>query len=172
MSRRRPLTALQIVISGRCFRACAICPQAALANRWRGGDMDDAVWSAVEPALPLAEYVHLQGWGEPLLHPRWPEFAARARAARCRVGLTTNGDLLAGALPLLVEAGVQSVTVSVAGEAGGHAAQRGGSSIDDVLAAAGRRGAAAGSGCRSATCSPAPTPRSCRGWSSGRPRPG
>jgi MoaA/NifB/PqqE/SkfB family radical SAM enzyme len=38
--------------------------------------------------------VHLQGWGEPLLHRQFFEIVARAKKAGCRVGTTTNGILL------------------------------------------------------------------------------
>ena len=84
----------------------------------------------------MAEHVHLQGWGEPLLHPDLPGMVAAAKAAGCTVGITTNGDLLSEALTWIAEAQVDLVTVSVAGRASTHARLRDGSRLGDILGAA------------------------------------
>jgi len=65
---QRPLRALQVEITSRCSRACAVCPRSALGDHWREGDLSEGVWNVLEPDLPLATHIHLQGWGEPLLH--------------------------------------------------------------------------------------------------------
>ena len=113
--RRRELVAIQIEVTSRCTRHCAVCPRSAFEARWQDGDITEAAWRAVEPGLPLARHVHLQGWGEPLLHPRLPAMAAAAKAAGCEVGITTNGDLLHKAIDWILEEGIDLVTVSVGG---------------------------------------------------------
>ena len=134
---RRPLRALQVEVTSRCARRCAICPRSSLAETWREGDLDDALWKVVAADLELTEHVQLQGWGEPLLHPLLPTWARDARAAGCTVGLTTNGDLLEKAASWLLEGDVDQIVVSVAGNADNHAALRDGSQLESVLAAAG-----------------------------------
>ncbi len=103
-------------------------------------------WTAIAPALPLVEHVHLQGWGEPLLHPKLAEMAEGAKAAGCAVGLTTNGDLLGGAIDWLVRLPLDLVSLSVGGGPMHHAALRNGSSLGEGLAAAGDLAARAGKG--------------------------
>lgn len=103
-------------------------------------------WAAIEPALPLVEHVHLQGWGEPLLHPKLAGMAEAAKAAGCAVGLTTNGDLLGGAIDWLVRLPLDLVSLSVGGGPTHHAALKDGSSLEEGLAAAGDLAAGAGKG--------------------------
>lgn len=134
---RRPLRALQVEVTSRCVRQCSICPRSSLAETWRDGDLDDALWKVVAADLELTEHVQLQGWGEPLLHPLLPAWARDARAAGCTVGLTTNGDLLEDAESWLLEGDVDQIVVSVAGDADNHAALRDGSQLEVVLAATG-----------------------------------
>jgi MoaA/NifB/PqqE/SkfB family radical SAM enzyme len=115
-----------------------------LADRWREGDLSEALWRRLAPDLALADHVHLQGWGEPLLHPLLPRMVRDAQGAGCRVGLTTNGDLLDDASPWLVEMEVDLVTVSVAGNEPGHPALRDGAGRtrlwETIAALAKRRG--------------------------------
>lgn len=134
--RRRPLRALQIEVTSRCTRRCGLCLRDALADAWVEGDLSAAAWAAIEPFLTLAEHVHLQGWGEPLLHPRLEEMTRAAKRSGCTVGITTNGDLLPTACSWIVKVPVDIVTVSIAGDGARHAELRGGSLLDDVLTAA------------------------------------
>jgi MoaA/NifB/PqqE/SkfB family radical SAM enzyme len=135
---RRPLTALQVEVTSRCTRRCAVCPRSAEGPAWREGDLEDATWHRLQHDLDLARYVHLQGWGEPLLHSRLPEMVDAVKAAGPKVGLTTNGDLLPGAVEWIVDRGVDLVTVSVAGDEATHAALRAGSRVREIWDAVGR----------------------------------
>ena len=129
----RPLRALQVEVTSRCTRKCSICPRTSLAEAWQDGDLSQELWQVLEPDLQLAEHVHLQGWGEPLLNKRLPEWAARAREAGCSVGITTNGDLLSGASEWLLEGNVNLITLSAAGSGERHTALRDGARLDRVL---------------------------------------
>jgi MoaA/NifB/PqqE/SkfB family radical SAM enzyme len=135
--RNRQLTALQIEVTTRCTRSCIVCPRNSLTDVWQDGDLSQELWERLEPDLQFAEHVHLQGWGEPLLHSRLPEWAARAREAGCSVGITTNGDLLSDATSWLLEGNVHLLTLSVAGSQDCHSDLRDGSNIDHILNAAG-----------------------------------
>lgn len=136
LRRGRPLEALQVEVTSRCTRSCAVCPRTALGPVWVDGDLSPGLWQRLRQHLSLARHVHLQGWGEPLLHPDLPDMVAAAREAGCTVGITTNGDLLAGALDWIVRTGVDLVTLSVAGQEGTHGRLRAGSRLGEVLEAA------------------------------------
>jgi MoaA/NifB/PqqE/SkfB family radical SAM enzyme len=53
--------------------------------------MEDATFAALEPLIRRTKRVHLQGWGEPLLHPRFFEYAEAAVRAGSAVSTTTYG---------------------------------------------------------------------------------
>jgi MoaA/NifB/PqqE/SkfB family radical SAM enzyme len=130
---RRRLDALQVEVTSRCSRRCAVCPRSALADRWVDGDLSSDLWRRLLPDLPMAEHVHLQGWGEPLLHPELRSMAADAAAAGCRVGITTNGDLLRAAMDWIVTVPLDVVAVSVAGGDGTNVRLRDGVATGDLL---------------------------------------
>ena len=134
--KNRPFRALQIEVTSRCTRNCSICPRDSLSENWRNGDLSQELWEIIKPDLELAQHVHLQGWGEPLLQPRLPEWAAQAREAGCSVGLTTNGDLLSDALPWLLDGNVNLITISAAGSGECHTALRDGARFEEVMSKA------------------------------------
>jgi MoaA/NifB/PqqE/SkfB family radical SAM enzyme len=109
-----------------------VCPRSALEPAWREGNLDPRVWARLREDLGLAEYVHLQGWGEPLLDQQLPRRVREARDAGCHVGITTNGERLEEAAEWIVSERLDRLTVSVAGCADTHAALREGSPLDQV----------------------------------------
>jgi MoaA/NifB/PqqE/SkfB family radical SAM enzyme len=141
--RRRHLSALQVEVTSRCTRLCAICARTALAERWLDGDFSEELWRRLLPDLGLVRHLHLQGWGEPLLHPGLESMAADAHAAGCRVGITSNGDLLRDAAGWLASGTVDVLALSVAGTDADNLRLRDGVRTTDVLEAlaelAGRR---------------------------------
>ena len=92
-----------------------MCPRSVLADAWIEGDLCEARWARIQPHLSHIEHLHLQGWGEPLLHPRIADMAGEASAAGCSVGLTTNADLLDEARDWIVSGVVDVLAVSLAG---------------------------------------------------------
>jgi MoaA/NifB/PqqE/SkfB family radical SAM enzyme len=68
-----------------------MCPRSALGDRWPELDLSWENFQRIARAFPRVRHVHLQGWGEPLLHSRLFEMIALAKDAGCHVGLTTNG---------------------------------------------------------------------------------
>jgi MoaA/NifB/PqqE/SkfB family radical SAM enzyme len=136
---RRKLRALQVEVTSRCTRRCTVCPRAVLGESWLEGDLSEAHWDRIRPDLPLVEHLHLQGWGEPLLHPRIAHMARDAHAAGCKVGLTTNGDLLSDAAKWIVSGAVDVLAVSLAGGDKWNRRLRGDARPDDILNAAEQR---------------------------------
>jgi MoaA/NifB/PqqE/SkfB family radical SAM enzyme len=114
--RRRPFQAFQIEVTTRCTLACTMCPRTALRDDWPETDLPWEAFAAAARAFDRVRHVHLQGWGEPLLHPRLAEMVGMAKAAGCHVGLTTNGSRLdAPMAEQLLDQGIDLVAISIAG---------------------------------------------------------
>jgi MoaA/NifB/PqqE/SkfB family radical SAM enzyme len=85
---------IQVEITSDCQAACIYCPRTAYRDCWPNQYLPLDSFKKLEPAFAHSRMVHLQGWGEPFLHPDFFSMAAIAKAAGCRVGTTTNGMLL------------------------------------------------------------------------------
>jgi MoaA/NifB/PqqE/SkfB family radical SAM enzyme len=131
----RPFEAFQIEVTSRCNLKCVMCPVAALADEWSPRDMAWQTFERIAQAFERVQWLHLQGWGEPLLHKRFFDMAARAKSAGCRVGFTTNGTRLSRANSERVLAlGIDLMAVSIAGAcAATHEAIRVGSDFAKLL---------------------------------------
>lgn len=86
------LEAIQIEVSTACTLDCSYCPVTHLPEK--PAIMPLSLFKRIVPALKLATWVYLQGWGEPLLNRGIWQMAALARSSGPKVGLTTNGALL------------------------------------------------------------------------------
>jgi len=112
----RLFEAIQIEVTSRCNLRCVMCPVTALADRWDGRDLSWEAFLRIGGAFRNTKYVHLQGWGEPLLHPRLFDMIRVAKDAGCRVGFTTNGTLLDSmASQRLLDLDIDLLAVSIAG---------------------------------------------------------
>ena len=90
-STARPFDCLQIEVTSQCPGRCTYCPHTTKKDIWLARRMEDTTFSALLPVIKKATRVHLQGWGEPLLHPRFFDFATAARRVGCAVSTTTYG---------------------------------------------------------------------------------
>jgi MoaA/NifB/PqqE/SkfB family radical SAM enzyme len=124
--------ALSFWITRRCNLNCAMCwvatSRRAEGDAYvRGGDeLTLAELKAVaDDVAAWRPRVGITG-GEPLLRPDTPDFIAYLKSRRFRVGVNTNGTLLPTYAGDLVEAGVDSVMVSIDGPPAVHDAIRGG----------------------------------------------
>jgi MoaA/NifB/PqqE/SkfB family radical SAM enzyme len=131
----RPYEALQVEVTSRCNLKCIMCPVTVLAEHWPARDMAFETFERLAQSFGSAKWVYLQGWGEPLLHRRIFDMVARAKAAGCRVGFTTNGTRLTPeAGERLLDAGLDLLAVSIAGaSAATHEAIRAGSDFAKLL---------------------------------------
>jgi MoaA/NifB/PqqE/SkfB family radical SAM enzyme len=113
-----------------------MCPHHVLGNQWISYDMDPTVFRMAAQHFPRARMVHLQGWGEPLLHPEFIDMLRLARSASHRLSLTTNGlDLDQATARQVVDIGVDFIAVSVAGATPAtHARVRQGLDLDTIHA--------------------------------------
>jgi MoaA/NifB/PqqE/SkfB family radical SAM enzyme len=91
------ISVLQVEVTTRCQLKCAFCPNCVLGDNWVRGDFSWELYrDALAPHFSKVDWVYLQGWGEPLLHPRLWDMFRLAKEKAGRVGFTSNGVLLNG----------------------------------------------------------------------------
>jgi len=124
---RRMLDCVQVEVTTRCPGRCDYCPHTIRHDRWLSRDMDMDTFERLWPVMRKAGRVHLQGWGEPLLHPGFFDMAALARQAGCAVSTTTCGLRMDRDMARkIVDSGIDIVAFSLAGtDAASNAARRG-----------------------------------------------
>lgn len=140
--RRQPLRGrrwpvLQVEVTSRCLLHCSFCPNKGLGENWRHGDFPwDIFRECLGPHLGRFETVYLQGWGEPLLHPRLWDMIALAKQAGAKAGFTTCGGLLSQeAVERVLDLQVDLLAISFAGaSADVHEHLRVGSRFDQLVA--------------------------------------
>ncbi len=107
---------IQVEVTSFCPGRCGYCPHTTKSDVWRSRHMTAETFAALAPLLRRTKRVHLQGWGEPLLHPRFLDFAAAARRAGCAVSFTTYGLAMTDTLAArLVQSGIDIIAFSLAG---------------------------------------------------------
>jgi MoaA/NifB/PqqE/SkfB family radical SAM enzyme len=107
---------IQVEVTTRCNAACVYCPQRRFLREWKSRDMSMDTFRRLLPAFQNARFVHLQGWGEPLLNPDLFHMIREAKQKGCQVGTTTNAVLWTDEISdLMVELGVDLVAFSLAG---------------------------------------------------------
>jgi len=78
--------------------------------------METGTFAALWPLLRRSARVHLQGWGEPFLNPRFFDFAAFARKAGCAVSSASCGMHMDEDIARrIVESGMDVLAFSLAG---------------------------------------------------------
>ncbi len=127
---------LQVEVTTACTAACGYCPRTVFRERWQERFLSRETFARLLSHFPRARHVHLQGWGEPLLHPDFFLFAQQAKAAGCRVGVTTNGMLLdEEKIQRFLDLQVDVLAFSLAGADPGQDRVRQGTRFAVVLAA-------------------------------------
>jgi MoaA/NifB/PqqE/SkfB family radical SAM enzyme len=116
LEQARPFEAFQLEVTTRCNLKCVMCPVTVLADHWPARDMSWETFERIAQAFERVKWVHLQGWGEPLLHRRLFDMIERAKRAGCKVGFTTNGTRLTPQTDArLLDVGLDLLAVSIAG---------------------------------------------------------
>jgi MoaA/NifB/PqqE/SkfB family radical SAM enzyme len=116
--KNRPFLAFQIEPTSRCQLKCVMCPRTVFSKEWENGDMPLSVYEKISRHFHLVDNVHLQGWGEPLLHPGLSRMIQIAKAENCKISLTTNGVLLTHNVSEdLFRKGLDTIAISISGAA-------------------------------------------------------
>ena len=87
----RPYASLELEPTTRCSLFCPSCPRTVHWRSWIEQDMSMEVFERIAPAFRLFETIHFRGWGEPLLHPYFPDMVRMAYQSGSRLVLTSNG---------------------------------------------------------------------------------
>lgn len=110
------LRKVYVEITSLCNLDCTICAR----RTWHAatGHMPQERFERLLDGLPASRpdglTLAFSGFGEPLVHPAWPDIIERARKRMHRVELTTNGVLIDEAVArTLAELGVAQVAVSI-----------------------------------------------------------
>lgn len=107
---------IQVEVSSVCNASCLYCVQACHKDQWKGGLMEMSTFERLKPDFSMTNLVFLQGWGEPLLHPKFWQMVQMVKSSGTQVGFTTNGTRLDGeGLSKLLDSGVDTMGVSLAG---------------------------------------------------------
>ncbi len=146
-SRAPGLISANLELTNHCNLKCSFCPTGnGLLQRPRGFMEPEVFRQALRRAGPL-EFTLLFQWGESLLHPEFATLAQEAARRGTRTLVTTNGTLLdERRVDMLLDAGLDRVTVSVDGDAASHERVRGvplsrtEAGLDRLLAERDRRG--------------------------------
>lgn len=127
---------IQIEVTTACQLLCVFCPHTVMAKEWVRTHMSWEVFSSLLPFVRHTKLVHLQGWGEPLLHPRLWDMAVAIKERHGRVSLTTNALLLdESAAKEACRIGLDLVAISVAGALGEtNDSLRAGSHLEPICA--------------------------------------
>lgn len=114
--RRRLLDVAQVEVTSACPGGCVYCPHTTMKTQWKARHMAPETFARLWPLLLETTRVHLQGWGEPFLHPRFLDMAALVRRADCLVSTTTCGLFMDEAFAArLVDSGIDIVAFSLTG---------------------------------------------------------
>ncbi len=129
----RPLDCLQVEVTSHCAARCIYCPHTTESEHWQGKHMQSRTFANLWPLLQKSTRVHLQGWGEPFLHPQFFDFVALARKADCLVSSTSCGlHLTENMAKQILTSGIDIIAFSLAGTDNISNAARQGADFDKV----------------------------------------
>lgn len=116
---RRPLDCVQVEVTSFCSGKCLYCPHTTMGDSWKSRHMSAETFASLWPLLRRSSRAHLQGWGEPLLHPRFFDFAALARKAGCEISTTSCGLVMNDDIAdKIISSGMDMIAFSLAGTDG------------------------------------------------------
>ena len=130
-----PLNKIYVEPTNRCNLSCVTC----IRHSW-DESFEDMAWPVYQALIDgLADFsdvktIAFAGFGEPLLHPRFPEMVRLAHANGLRTEMTSNAMLLTSLLAeRLIDAGLDQFTVSIDGTSNESlGAVRPGTSLDEI----------------------------------------
>ncbi len=129
----RPFDCLQVEVTSHCAARCTYCPHTLHADSWQGAHMHCGTFANLWPLLRQSTRIHLQGWGEPFLHPHFFPMVAFARKAGCLVSSTTCAASVQEKTAVqIMKSGMDILAFSLAGTDAKSNAVRQGADFDKV----------------------------------------
>lgn len=114
----RFLDCIQIEVTSACFAKCIYCPHTTMKHTWKARHLDKITFEKLLPLLQRSRQAHLQGWGEPFLHPDIFKFIEVAKKAGCKVSSTTSGQQIDADIAVkIVQSGLHTLAFSLTGTA-------------------------------------------------------
>ncbi|MEM3421839.1 MAG: radical SAM protein, partial [Candidatus Hadarchaeum sp.] len=127
---------VQVGVTSHCNALCIYCPKAVYKKKWQNSHLSIATFEKLLPDLRRTKFVHLQGWGEPLLNPQFFKMVEKLKALGHSVGTTSNAGLWNDEISRqIVEQNVDLVAFSLAGTSDGQDKIRCGTSLSQVITA-------------------------------------
>jgi MoaA/NifB/PqqE/SkfB family radical SAM enzyme len=131
-----PLTKIYVEPTNRCNLSCVTC----IRHSW-DESFEDLAWPDYQALIdgladfPEAKTIAFAGFGEPLLHPRFPEMVRLAHEKGVRTEMTSNAMLLTASMAeRLIDAGLDQFTVSIDGTSNeSHGTVRPGASLEEIM---------------------------------------
>jgi MoaA/NifB/PqqE/SkfB family radical SAM enzyme len=125
---------IQVEVTTGCNAACIYCPRTVYKDSWPSRHLPLKDFKKLKPFFARTRMVHLQGWGEPFLHPDFFDMVAMGKEAGCDVGTTTNGMALnKQGIERVVQSRLDMIAFSLAGTDKGNDRIRIGTSLTKVL---------------------------------------
>lgn len=113
---KRPLDVVQVEVTSACMGECTYCPHTTQNGIWKSRHLDPDTMAALWPLFQKADQVHLQGWGEPFLHPHFFDFVEFAINSGCRVSTTTCGLIMNEKIATqIINSGIDVIAFSLTG---------------------------------------------------------
>jgi MoaA/NifB/PqqE/SkfB family radical SAM enzyme len=107
---------IHLELTTRCNAACTYCPRTVYAAQWENRDLSLEIFEELLPVFTKAKRVHLQGWGEPLLHKDFFGMVDHIKKNGGEMGTTSNGMLLDhNVINKLVSSGIDYIALSLTG---------------------------------------------------------
>lgn len=125
---------LQVEVTSYCNAQCIYCPRTVYRDKWLNRHLELDLFRRVAPLLPYTKLVYLQGWGEPFLSDSLFEMIKIAKSYGAMVGLTSNATLIdPQVVNKLIEAELDIIALSIAGDKTSHDRIRKNTSYEQVL---------------------------------------
>ena len=107
---------VQISVTTHCNAGCTYCPRTVFRSSWQGRHIAPELFAQILSKLHSVSLIHLQGWGEPILHPHFWDLLRMTKKAGFLASCTSNGQLLdSDALKKAVDSGLDVLALSLAG---------------------------------------------------------
>ncbi|HMK43868.1 MAG TPA: radical SAM protein [Dissulfurispiraceae bacterium] len=124
---------IQVEVTSCCNASCTYCPRTVYKESWQNRSLPLDMFLSLKPDMAKTGMIHLQGWGEPFLHPDLFTMIQTAKKEGCLVGTTTNGTLIDDdCIDNIFSSGLDLISFSLAGFGSTNAAIRRGTDSSHI----------------------------------------